>query len=287
MPVHRPGSPTRPHRSTGSHGSRRPAVAVVLTVLSLLLAFPGAAQAAEDVPPRGSAHMGMGVVEHDGEGPMPPDSPSAAAVQTEGVDVSSHQGNVNWASLWSSGVKWAYVKATEGTYYKNTYFTQQYNGSYNVGMIRGSYHFATPDTSSGAAQADYFVNNGGGWSKDGKTLPGALDIEWNPYGNQCFGKSQAGMVSWIWDFVNRYKYRTGRYPVIYTATSWWKTCTGNYSGFATNHPLWVARYNTTPGELPAGWSFYTMWQYTSSGPIVGDHNKFNGAYDRLQALANG
>ncbi|MDQ8702141.1 lysozyme [Streptomyces sp. LHD-70] len=281
MPVHRPGSPTRSHRS------RKPVIAVLLTVLSLLLAFPTTAQAAEDIPPRGSAHMGMGVIEHDGEGPLPPGSPRAAAVQTEGVDVSSHQGNVNWASLWRSGVKWAYVKATEGTYYKNPYFAQQYNGSYNVGMIRGAYHFATPNTTSGAAQADYFVNNGGGWSRDGKTLPGALDIEWNPYGSQCFGKSQAGMVSWIWDFVNRYKTRTGRYPVIYTATSWWKTCTGNYSGFATNHPLWVARYNSTPGELPAGWSFYTMWQYTSSGPIVGDHNKFNGAYDRLQALANG
>ncbi|MDI3417140.1 lysozyme [Streptomyces luteolus] len=286
MPVHRPGSPTRPHRSAAPRRSRKPVIAVLLTVLSLLLAFPATAQAAEDVPPRGSAHMGMGVVEHDGEGPLPPDSPRAA-VQTEGVDVSSHQGNVNWASLWSSGVKWAYVKATEGTYYKNPYFAQQYNGSYNVGMIRGAYHFATPDTTSGAAQADYFVNNGGGWSRDGKTLPGALDIEWNPYGNQCYGKSQAGMVSWIWDFVNRYKTRTGRYPVIYTATSWWKTCTGNYSGFAANHPLWIARYNSTPGELPAGWGYYTMWQYTSSGPIVGDHNKFNGAYDRLQALANG
>ncbi|NBE51228.1 lysozyme [Streptomyces boluensis] len=285
MSAPRPGSPVRPGRFRSARRSRRPAVAVLLTVLSLLLAFPTTAQAAEDVPPRGSAHMGMGVAEHDGVGDLPTGNPLAA--QTEGVDVSSHQGNVNWASLWTSGVKWAYVKATEGTYYKNPYFAQQYNGSYNVGMIRGSYHFATPNTTGGAAQADYFVNNGGGWSKDGKTLPGALDIEWNPYGAQCFGKTQAGMVSWIWDFVNRYKTRTGRYPVIYTATSWWKTCTGNYSGFAANHPLWIARYNTTPGELPAGWGFYTMWQYTSSGPIVGDHNRFNGALDRVVALANG
>ena len=42
-----------------------------------------------------------------------------------------------------------------------------------------------------------------------------------------------------------------------------------------------------PGELPAGWGFYTMWQYTSTGPTVGDHNKFNGALDRVVALANG
>ncbi|QKW09112.1 lysozyme [Streptomyces sp. NA04227] len=277
MPVQRSGSPRR---------SRRTVFGVLLAVLSLLLTLPAAAADGSPAakPQRGSAHLGMGVIPHDGQGPLPL---GVTAEQTEGVDVSSHQGNVNWPALWSSGVKWAYVKATEGTYYENPYFAQQYNGSYNVGMIRGAYHFATPNTASGAAQADFFVNNGGGWSRDGKTLPGALDIEWNPYGAQCYGLSQATMVAWIWDFVNRYKARTGRYPVIYTATSWWKTCTGNYAGFAVNHPLWIARYNTSPGELPAGWGFQTMWQYTSSGPIVGDHNKFNGAYDRVVALANG
>ncbi|MFJ2896557.1 lysozyme [Streptomyces sp. NPDC087218] len=281
-------------RST-SGKSRRPRLAAagtLLAALSLLIALPGGASAADHdraakKPARGTATMGMGVIAHDGQSKQDSGSVNTLATQTEGVDVSGHQGNVAWSTLWNSGVKWAYVKATEGTYYKNEYFAQQYNGSYNIGMIRGSYHFATPNTTSGATQADYFVNNGGGWSRDGKTLPGVLDIEWNPYGDQCYGKTQAGMVSWIRDFVNRYKARTGRDAVIYTATSWWKTCTGNNSSFGTTNPLWVARYNSTVGELPAGWGFYTMWQYTSSGPYVGDHNRFNGAYDRLQALANG
>ncbi|MFH8488605.1 lysozyme [Streptomyces longisporoflavus] len=280
MPVHRPGTPRRPRWSAAG------ILLSVLSALSLLLTLPGAAQAAggDDIPARGTARMGQGVIEHDGRGGLPP---SGDAVQTEGVDVSSHQGNVAWSTLWNSGVKWAYVKATEGTYYKNPYFAQQYNGSYNVGMIRGAYHFATPDTTSGAAQANYFVDNGGGWSRDGRTLPGALDIEWNPYGAACFGKSQSAMVTWIRDFLNQYKARTGRDAVIYTATSWWKQCTGNYGGFAANNPLWIARYNTSPGELPAGWGFHTMWQYTSTGPTVGDHNKFNGALDRVKALATG
>jgi len=280
MPVHRPGTPRR------SRWSAAGILLSVLSALSLLLTLPGAAQAAgdDDVPARGTARMGQGVIEHDGQGSLPP---GRDAVQTEGVDVSSHQGNVAWSTLWNSGVKWAYTKATEGTYYKNPYFAQQYNGSYNVGMIRGAYHFATPDTTSGATQANYFVDNGGGWSRDGKTLPGALDIEWNPYGAACFGKSQSAMVTWIRDFLNQYKARTGRDAVIYTATSWWKDCTGNYGGFAANNPLWIARYNTSPGELPAGWGVQTMWQYTSTGPTVGDHNKFNGALDRVQALANG
>ncbi|MGW0118387.1 lysozyme [Streptomyces sp. NPDC003327] len=271
------------------------ALATLALLLPLALSSPagaagtagtGSAAAPSAAPARGSAYMGMGVIKHDGQGGRP-GGVSVQAVQTEGVDVSGHQGNVAWSTLWNSGVRWAYVKATEGTYYKNTYFTQQYNGSYDVGMIRGTYHFATPDTASGAAQADYFVNNGGGWSRDGKTLPGALDMEWNPYGATCYGKTQSGMVAWIRDFVNRYKYRTGRDPVIYTATSWWKQCTGNYSGFATTNPLWIARYASEVGELPAGWPYYTMWQYTSTGPTVGDHNHFNGDYSRVQALANG
>ncbi|MEV0000611.1 lysozyme [Streptomyces sp. NPDC050848] len=274
MPVHRSGKTL-----AGA------AFAALALLLPLTLAGPaGAATDTEAVPPRGSAHMGMGVLAHDGQAGTP-GSPRAA--QTEGVDVSSHQGNVAWSTLWNSGVKWAYVKATEGTYYKNPYFAQQYNGSYNVGMIRGAYHFATPDTTTGAAQADYFVNNGGGWSKDGRTLPGALDIEWNPYGATCYGKTQSGMVAWIRDFLNRYKARTGRDAVIYTATSWWTQCTGNYAGFGATNPLWVARYASTVGTLPAGWPYYTMWQYTSTGPTVGDHNRFNGDLSRVQALANG
>ncbi|MFV6027751.1 lysozyme [Streptomyces sp. NPDC056264] len=273
------------------HRSGTTLAGAALTALALLLPLAASAGAAQDpgvrqTPPRGSASMGMGVLAHDGQGGAPGGA-SAQAVQTEGVDVSSHQGNVAWSTLWNSGVKWAYVKATEGTYYKNTYFNQQYTGSYNVGMIRGTYHFATPDTTTGAAQADYFVDNGGGWSKDGRTLPGVLDIEWNPYGATCYGKTQAGMVAWIRDFVNRYKARTGRDAVIYTATSWWTQCTGNSSAFSATNPLWIARYAAAVGELPAGWQYYTMWQYTSSGPTVGDHNHFNGDLSRVQALANG
>lgn len=131
--------------------------------------------------------------------------------------MSSHQGDVDWSYWWGQGNRWAYVKATEGTSYTNPYFTQQYNGSYDVGMIRGAYHFALPNVSSGAAQANFFVDHGGGWSADGKTLPGALDIEYNPYGETCFGMTAGQLVAWIDDFTTTYRARTGRDPLIYTA----------------------------------------------------------------------
>ena len=215
-------------------------------------------------------------------------APAGAAGSVAGLDVSGYQGNVDWQTAWNNGARFAYVKATEGTGYTNPYFAQQYNGSYNVGMIRGSYHFARPNVSGGAAQADYFVNHGGGWSGDGKTLPGALDIEWNPYsGGTCYGLSTSGMVAWIKAFSDEYHARTTRWPVIYTATSWWSQCTGNLGDFTSTNPLWVARYSSSVGALPYAWGVYTFWQYADSGVFPGDQDTFNGAYDRLQALANG
>jgi GH25 family lysozyme M1 (1,4-beta-N-acetylmuramidase) len=261
--------------------------------LGLLLASIGPAQASSTsdqptptarqhgITKAGEAYMGW-LQNTTTTAAAPTDMGTAAVV--EGIDVSSHQGNVNWSYWWGQGKRFAYVKATEGTSYRNPYFAQQYNGSYNIGMIRGAYHFALPNSSSGATQANYFASNGGGWSRDGKTLPGALDIEYNPYGATCYGKTQAGMVSWIRDFLTTYKSRTGRDAVIYTNLDWWTRCTGNTTAFASTNPLWVARYSSSPGTLPGGWPFYTFWQWTSS-PI--DQNRFNGDYSRLQALANG
>ena len=63
------------------------------------------------------------------------------------------------------------------------------------------------------------------------TLPGALDIEYNPYGAECYGLSLSAMRTWVSSFVNQYHAKTGRWAVVYTTTDWWTTCNGNYSGF--------------------------------------------------------
>jgi len=75
------------------------------------------------------------------------------------------------------------------------------SGAFDAGVIRGAYHFALPDRSTGATQANYFVDHGGGWSADGRTLPGTLDIEYNPYGATCYGLTKAGMSAWIRSFT--------------------------------------------------------------------------------------
>ncbi len=204
----------------------------------------------------------------------------------QGLDVSSFQGNVDWATVSADGASFAYVKSTEGTYYyDSSYFPQQYNGSYSYGLVRGAYHFAIPDNSTGAAQADYFVANGGGWSADGKTLPGTLDIEYNPYGAECYGLTQAQMVAWVSSFDNEYQSLTGRYPTIYTTTDWWTACTGDSAAFSRDG-LAVASYGvSSPSPLPASWSNYQIWQYADSGTFPGDQDVFNGTYQQLVQFA--
>ncbi|MTD58056.1 lysozyme [Amycolatopsis pithecellobii] len=274
---------------------RRRRIAMAIGVASMGALLPGLfmpAQATESSVAQQDHEMGSQIRRVEGD-QSTPDSRAAAmrpqgvnvdgvvaTATVEGIDVSGHQGNVDWNGYWGQGKRFAYVKATESTTYTNPYFAQQYNGSYNIGMIRGAYHFATPDTSSGAAQANYFVDHGGGWSADGKTLPGALDMEYNPYGATCYGLSKSAMTGWVKDFSDTYHARTNKWPAIYTSTSWWGQCVDG--DFSSTSPLWVARYASSVGSLPYDWGVYTFWQYSSS-PI--DQNVFNGSYDRLVVLA--
>lgn len=210
-----------------------------------------------------------------------------AVPQTPGLDVSGWQGNVNWSRVAANGAKFAIVKATEGTYYRNPYFSQQYTGAYYQGIIHGAYHFATPDTSGGVAQADYFVAHGGGWSSDGRTLPGMLDIEWNPYGGMCYGKTKTAMTGWILAFSNEYHRKTTRWPIIYTANRWWSTCVGTTGNFSTTNPLNLACYCSSPGTIPYNWPWQTIWQWADHGVFPGDQDRFNGDITRVRALARG
>ncbi|MEV0096349.1 lysozyme [Streptomyces sp. NPDC050738] len=217
--------------------------------------------------------------------------PASGADKPRGHDVSSHQKNVDWKKARAEGARFVYVKATESTTYRNPYFSQQYDGARKAGIIRGAYHFAVPAESpgNGKAQAAYFVTYGGWWHRDGWTMPPAVDLEHNPYGKDiCYGLSKAQMVGWITSFSDEVRRRTGHRPVIYTTTRWWNSCTGKSRAFAPTHDLWLARYNTTPGELPAGWSYWTIWQYDNgSGSLPGDQNLFNGSVSRLQRFAKG
>ncbi|MFI6643528.1 lysozyme [Streptomyces sp. NPDC050504] len=250
---------TRHHDRAPRRRARLFAAALALSALSALGALGGAALAAD---------------------------PAASAAKPEGHDVSGHQKDVDWRAAKEKGAAFVYVKATESHTYRNPYFARQYNGSRDAGMVRGAYHFALPDRSSGARQAAYFVAGGGGWRADGWTLPPALDLENDPYSKRkCYGLPPTALTGWIDDFSDEVHRLTGRRPVIYTTAKWWDDCTGGSRVFAREHPLWLARWAGSPGALPAGWSFWTFWQYADgSGRLPGDQNLFNGSPEQLRAF---
>ncbi|KAF2972024.1 hypothetical protein GQX73_g1557 [Xylaria multiplex] len=206
---------------------------------------------------------------------------NGALAAVQGFDISHYQSSVNFAAAYNAGARFVIIKATEGTTYLDPSFSSHYTGATNAGFIRGGYHFAHLDTSSGATQANYFLAHGGGWSGDGITLPGMLDLE-----GSCV-LSASATVAWIKDFSNTYHSKTGVYPLLYTNPSWWSSCTGNSNAFVNTNPLVLARYSSSAGTPPGGWPYYTFWQYNDAYAYGGDSEVFNGDMAGLLRIAKG
>ncbi|KAJ5758478.1 hypothetical protein N7520_005634 [Penicillium odoratum] len=81
--------------------------------------------------------------------------PRASGIQ--GFDISSYQSSVDFSAAYDAGARFVMIKATEGITGIDSSFSSHYTGATGAGLIRGGYHFAHPDSSSGAAQAEYFL----------------------------------------------------------------------------------------------------------------------------------
>jgi GH25 family lysozyme M1 (1,4-beta-N-acetylmuramidase) len=242
---------------------------VVLAALPALAVARGPAAAAPrpDRYNTGAAHSPQvlrqlaGGAAHGG----PTAGPISGARQ--GVDVASfqHPGGaaVSWAKAAAAGIQFAAVKATEGDYYQNPYALQDLTQAKAAGLSVVAYAFAIPNGNGSSAspvvQADYLLAY---LAKAGGAAPPIeLDIEYNPYGAECYGLSKTAMVSWITRFNAEVQAKTGQEPIIYTAPLWWQDCTGGASKFR-HLPLWVTDVNSKSSPiLPAGWTHWAFWQY--------------------------
>ncbi|MBB1198136.1 hydrolase [Curtobacterium flaccumfaciens] len=221
---------------------------------------------------------------------MPPPPAGHPPGRVQGFDISAWQPSVNFLQAYRNGARFVYVKATEGTSYVSSTYKQQYATAKQRNLYRGGYVYAQPSQASGAATANYFFAHGGQWSKDGKTLPPLLDIEYGSAAQgTCYGKSWGAMRTWIKDFNRTVVAKTGRYPAIYTTTDWWKRCTNNSNQFSKN-PLFVAIYPvknfTTPGTLGRSWSKWTFWQWAASGTLPGDQDVYRNDITYLKRFAS-
>ncbi len=194
----------------------------------------------------------------------------------QGIDVSHWQGSINWTSVRGAGKRFAFCKATEGIDYTDPTFATNWPAMKAAGLLRSAYHMGRPAVDA-IAQADFFYDTVVPSSGD---LPLVLDLE------QTDSLTPTQVRAWVVSFVNRLTTRMGRAPIIYTGFFFWRDSAGNGSNLGC--PLWLAAYNNNP-LVPAAWSAFTLWQYTSSGSVSGisgnvDLDAFNGSKTALNNL---
>ena len=100
--------------------------------------------------------------------------PSARRFPSQGIDVSHHQGGIDWRRLPAQGVDFAYTKASEGGDHRDRAFAANWSGARRAGIPRGAYHFFTL-CRPGADQAANFI---AAVPLDPDALPPAVDLEY-------------------------------------------------------------------------------------------------------------
>lgn len=221
----------------------------------------------------------------------PPPLPPGYGIS--GIDVSSHDHangkTVDWAKEAKNGLDFAYVKATEGFTYENPYYASDYAAAKQAGIFTGAYAYGRPDLGDPIAQADHFVDVME-WTRDGRTLPPFLDMEW-PYGGlklpNCYGLTAAEMVLWMHGFLGRVEERIGVKPIVYTNVNWWNPCTANDSSFA-EYGLDISSCKRTVPSVPGWGTNWTFWQFDIPDCGRGgtrDYDVFHGNRQQLAALA--
>jgi GH25 family lysozyme M1 (1,4-beta-N-acetylmuramidase) len=221
---------------------------------------------------------------------LAPDA-AAAAATVRGVDVASYQhvngAAITWTKVAAAGYKFTAIKAAEGNYYANPYRAADLTGAEKAKMSVIAYEFAIPNASGGANQADYVIAHAA--DESGKVAPIGLDIEYDPYSasdgtNECYGLSRSAMTSWVEAFSNEVRHKTGEFPILYTTANWWDTCADSTA--LGQDALWDAAYTTAASPpLPAGWSTWNIWQYTSGGSVSGIATSGNTDLDEFNAHA--
>ncbi len=103
---------------------------------------------------------------------------SAKHYPIKGVDVSAFQGEIEWKKLQEQGLKFAFIKATEGSTFVDKYFKNNWKSAENTTLRVGAYHFFSYD-SEGITQAQNFIKT---VQIDKKSLPPVIDVEF--YGDK-------------------------------------------------------------------------------------------------------
>lgn len=198
-----------------------------------------------------------------------------------GVDVSAHQGAIDWPVLARSGAAFAYIKATEGGDFRDREFRSNWDEARKADMPRGAYHFFT-QCRSGADQAQNFIAV---VPKEAGALPAVLDAE--HMGPCKHGPAVADVAREVEAFMTAVEAHYGRRPLIYTTEEF---DTAYLRGRLTGDAFWVR--NLYAPFLPPRFrkEQWVIWQYHNRGRRPGvngpvDLNAFRGSRQEFAAFA--
>lgn len=203
--------------------------------------------------------------------------PAAFTHEVRGVDVSAHQGAIDWDRLASSGVQFAYIKASEGENFNDTRFSRNWFAAEQAGILRGAYHFFTL-CRPGKAQAENFIRV---VPPDPNALPPVIDAE---HMGPCRQSPQiADVPAEITVFLDALEAHYRMRPIIYTTREFHDA---HLAGKFLKERFWIRSLMLPPSFREQQWVFWQYhnrgWRRGVAGPV--DLNAFRGTRAELEAL---
>lgn len=187
-----------------------------------------------------------------------------------GIDVSEHNGTLDWAKIKKAGISFAIIRTGYGTSHVDTQFKKNILGAIEQGLHIGIYHFSYALNKSGAKNEADFVTSILQPYKENIDMPVFFDFEYDTIsyakkkgvtlGKPAFNNHTVA-------FCEQIK-KAGYTPGTYYNLSY----LNNYvdSSKIGSYVKWFAQYASAPGTTD-----YALWQYSSSYTINGLSCKFD------------
>lgn len=186
--------------------------------------------------------------------------PDAGRYPVQGLDVSRHQGAIDWPKLSASGkLSFVYIKASVGGDHADPRFEDNWHGAQEAGLAPGAYHYFTFCKPAGE-QASHFLDRLA--RVRGPMLPPAVDLEFA--GNCAARPAPAVLARELRAFSDRLYRALGVRPVFYVTGSFWERY---HAAVPAGADLWVRSVFLRPERgFPEAWRF---WQFAERARLPG------------------
>ena len=182
--------------------------------------------------------------------------PAPARYPVRGIDVSHHQGRIDWQLVRASGQSFAFIKASEGADFRDTRFDENWHSARAAGLVTGAYHYFT-FCAPGLLQAENFLAVA---PRERLALPPAVDVE---YTGNCAGwESLEDVRRELHVFIRHSESQLGQALLLYTSEEVWRELVPPE---LRQHRYWLRSLWGQPGT-DLDWHF---WQYSDTGAVPG------------------